>query len=97
MNEALNLNRRSDIMDEVALMFEAFTDDVLDAISCNDFIIQYNVDSKRENCIVVTWDWNRINKHNEKEFSLQVVDTADDFVNAIKSYLFDLTVTLINL
>lgn len=39
MNEALILEKRKDILDEILLALEAFTDDILPAIGENTFTI----------------------------------------------------------
>lgn len=94
---SINLNERTDIMEQIALEFEAFTDDILSALSCNDFIIQYSVDEEMGNYLFVTWDWKKLNKHLERVFITDASDTEEAFLNSIKAYLFDLAVMLINL
>lgn len=43
MNEALMLARREDILDEIALALEAFTDDILPAVGESAFTIEPSI------------------------------------------------------
>lgn len=97
MNGALILNRRRDIMEKVDAVLEAFNDDILSAIGGSDFHISYEVPKNYPNKVIVTWEWERLQTTNTQDFIFSVNNTAEDFVNRIKAYLFDLIVTIINL
>lgn len=97
MNEALILAQRQDIMDQINVEVEAFTDDILPRIGATDFYIVCKLHDRIPNKLVLSWEWKRINKKMDKEFTLSVIETAEDFVNRVKAYLFDLIVMYINL
>lgn len=97
MNEALILSKREDILDEIVFALEAFTDDILPAIGENGFTITPSIPDSYPNKLVLTWGWKRLQKRLEKEFVFHVVDTKEDFINEVKAYLFDLTISIINL
>lgn len=97
MNEALMLARREDILDEIALALEAFTDDILPAVGESAFTITPSIADNYPNKLVLTWEWKRLQRRIEKEFIFHVVDTKEGFINEIKAYLFDLTISIINL
>ena len=97
INEALILEKRKDILDEILLALEAFTDDILPAIGENTFTITPSIADNYPNKLVLTWEWKRLQRRIEKEFIFHVVDTKEGFINEIKAYLFDLTISIINL
>lgn len=97
MNEALILAKRQDIMTQINVEVEAFTDDILPRIGANDFHIVCKLHDRIPNKLVLSWKWKRINKQMGKEFTFTVNETAEAFVNRVKAYLFDLTVMYINL
>lgn len=97
MNGALILAQRQDIMDQINVAVEAFTDDILPRIGATDFYIVCKLHDRVPNKLVLSWEWKRINKKMDKEFTLTVNETAEAFVNRVKAYLFDLTVMYINL
>ena len=92
MNEALMLAKREDILDEIALALEAFTDDILPAVGESTFI-----PDETSNKLVLTWEWKRLQKRISKEFTLNVIKTKEDFINEVKAYLFDLIISIVNL
>lgn len=97
MNEALILEKRKDILDEILLALEAFTDDILPAIGENTFTITPSIADNYPNKLVLTWEWKRLQKRISKEFTLNVVSTKEDFINEVKAYLFDLIISIVNL
>ena len=97
MNEALILAKRQDIMTQINVEVEAFTDDILPRIGATDFCIDCKLHGRVPNKLVLTWEWKRNNKKMDKEFTLTVNETAEAFVNRVKAYLFDLIVMYINL
>lgn len=97
MNEALMLARREDILDEIALALEAFTDDILPAVGESTFTIEPSIPDETSNKLVLTWEWERLQKRISKEFTLNVVSTKEDFINEVKAYLFDLIISIVNL
>lgn len=97
MNEALMLARREDILDEIALALEAFTDDILPAVGESTFTIEPSIPDETSNKLVLTWEWKRLQKRISKEFTLNVVSTKEDFINEVKAYLFDLIISIVNI
>ena len=97
MNEALMLARREDILDEIALALEAFTDDILPAVGESAFTIEPSIPDETSNKLVLTREWKRLQKRISKEFTLNVVSTKEDFINEVKAYLFDLIISIVNL
>jgi hypothetical protein len=97
MNEALMLAKREDILDEIALALEAFTDDILPAVGESTFTIEPSIPDETSNKLVLTWEWKRLQKRISKEFTLNVVSTKEDFINEVKAYLFDLIISIVNL
>lgn len=94
MNGALILAQRQDIMDQINVEVEVFTDDILPSIGARDFYIVCKLDDRIPNKLVLSWEWKRINKKMGKEFVFTVNETADAFVNRVKAYLFDLIIML---
>lgn len=83
MNEALILAKREDILDEIALALEAFTDDILPAVGESTFTIEPSIPDETSNKLVLTWEWKRLQKRISKEFTLNVVSTKEDFVSSV--------------
>lgn len=54
MNEALMLAKREDILDEIALALEAFTDDILPAVGESTFTIEPSIPDETSNKLVLT-------------------------------------------
>ena len=59
MNEALILAKREDILDEIALALEAFTDDILPAVGESTFTIEPSIPDETSNKLVLTWVYKR--------------------------------------
>lgn len=101
MNEALMLAKRKDILDEIVLALEAFTDDILPAVGESTFTIKPSIPHETSNKLVLTWEWKRQSifqqRRISKEFTLNVVSTKQDFINEVKAYLFDLIISIVNL
>lgn len=99
MNEALILRRRQDIMDELNLALEAFRDDILPALHmADDVTIDIMPDDSASNTLIVSFQMKGITaRTTERRFDFQVVDTAENFVNRVKAYLYDIIISVINL
>lgn len=98
-NDALNLNNRLDIMEKLGLEFEAFKKDILPAIGCDDLAFCCEIGTGDfHNCeLTIKWAWERLGKEGQKVFRLSVLDTADNFIDRVKAYLFDWIVTAVSL
>ena len=96
MNEALDLNRRDDIMGKVDMAVSVFADDIRSKIGWKEYPMELHIDEKSSDTLVITWHWGSNGPTTEKKFRLQVTDTADTFVNAVKAYLFDMIMMIVS-
>ena len=91
------LAKQREKLEQLSLVLEAFQDDVIPALGTKGFSISMDISNKAANIMVVSWSWRHIEKEVRKEFKLSGSDSAEDFVQRVKAYLFDLIITLINL
>jgi len=97
MNEALIIAKRTDILNQIDLNLQMLRNNILPAVGCEDFIIQYKVPDKMGSSLVIIWRCEHLDRTVSMTFVLSVTDTASNFINRIKAYLFDTLVLITTL
>lgn len=85
------------VQKELEAAQEAFSDDVLEALNVSDFTIDFDIPSDNSNILRVNCFWKRLSRKFSKEFEVKSGDTQENLVDKVKSYLFDVLITIINL
>lgn len=85
------------VQKELEAVQEAFSDDVLEALDVNDFTIDFDIPSDNSNILRINCFWQRLGREFSKEFEVKSSDAQENLVDKVKSYLFDVLITIINL
>ncbi len=86
-----------DVLRDIDLDLEAFTDDLVPAIigDGGGFYITYTLE---DDSIIFSWTWDLLGSEPRiKRFVVEEEESAEQFVNKIDAYLFSLCIDLANL
>lgn len=82
--------KNSELIEDLLIAKEGFIDDILPIVSSKkDFTLEFEIDEGGDTPLIVNWKWHSRGLQASKKLKLQL--------EAVKSYLFDLTIMLINL
>lgn len=100
-NIANNILANDELVQSLLVTIEGFTHDIIPALKLeysNDFSINFDVDNKNPEVLVITWAWKSRRLKNKKLIYRQATTkTEDNFKNEVKTYLYDLIIMLLNL